>query len=143
VGSQARLAVEGRTEPVVASVAFLYPTIDEPTRTRKARFELTSEGSSLLPGAFLTVELELEIGRGLGVPESAVIRTGERAIVFVLHGTHAEPREVTLGPLVGDHYRVERGLVAGERVATGAQFLLDSESRLRASASTGGAHAGH
>jgi Cu(I)/Ag(I) efflux system membrane fusion protein len=143
VRSQARLTIEGQTEPVVAQVAFLYPTIDEPTRTRKARFELANKDGSLLPGAFVTVELELEIGRGLAVPESAVIRTGERAIVFVLHGTHAEPREVTLGPLVGDYYRVDKGLAAGERVATGAQFLLDSESRLRASAGTGGGHAGH
>lgn len=143
IGSTARLAIEGRPDPVTARVAFLYPTIDEPTRTRKARFELANEASTLLPGAFVTVELDLAIGRGLAVPESAVIRTGERAIVFVLHGTHAQPREVKLGPLVGDHYRVDAGVAAGERVATGAQFLLDSESRLRASAGAGGGHAGH
>lgn len=143
VGSTARLTIEGQTQPVTAKVAFLYPTIDEPTRTRKVRFELPNKDRSVLPGAFVTVELGLAIGRGLAVPESAVIRTGERAIVFVLHGTHAEPREITLGPLVGDYYRVEKGLVAGERIATGAQFLLDSESRLRASAGMGGGHAGH
>lgn len=142
-GSTARLTVEGQLEPVTAKVAFLYPTIDEATRTRKARFELANRGGGLLPGAFVTVELELAIGHGLAVPESAVIRTGERAIVFVLHGTHAEPREVTLGPLVGDHYRIDKGLAAGDRVATGAQFLLDSESRLRASAGMGSGHAGH
>jgi Cu(I)/Ag(I) efflux system membrane fusion protein len=48
------------------------------------------------------------------------------------------PREVKLGALVGDRYRVEEGLAAGERVATGAQFLLDSESRLRASSMPAG-----
>jgi Cu(I)/Ag(I) efflux system membrane fusion protein len=142
-GSAARLTIEGQRAPVAAKVAFLYPTIDEPTRTRKARFELPNPGGALLPGAFVTVELELAAGRGLAVPESAVIRTGTRAIAFVLHGTHAEPREVTLGPLVGDHYRVDAGLAAGERVATGAQVLLDSESRLRATSGAGGGHAGH
>ena len=60
-----------------------------------------------------------------------MIRTGLRAIVFVVHGTHAEPREVTLGARVGDHYQVTSGLALGDHVATGAQFLLDSESRLQ------------
>lgn len=142
-GTLARLAIEGLPAPVTAPVTFLYPTFDEATRTRKARLELVNKNGSLLPGAFVTVELEVAIGRGLAVPESAVIRTGERAIVFVLHDTHAEPREVKLGPLVDDHFRVDSGLAAGDRVATGAQFLLDSESRLRASAGTGGGHAGH
>ncbi len=143
VGSSARLTVEGVSEPLAAKVAFLYPTIDERTRTRKARFELANVSSAVLPGAFVTVELELVQQRGLAVPESAVIRTGARSIVFIVHGTHAEPREVKLGGRVGDHYRVESGVVAGERVATGAQFLLDSESRLRASSAPGGAHVGH
>ena len=96
-----------------------------------------------MPGAFVTVEMELGLGRGLAVAESAVIRTGARSIVFVVHGTHAEPREVKLGARVGEYYRVGSGLVAGEMVATGAQFLLDSESRLRATSGTGGGHAGH
>jgi membrane fusion protein, copper/silver efflux system len=143
VGSEAKLTVEGAEAPLTAKVAFLAPTIDERTRTRKARFELANPNASVMPGAFVTVEMELTLGRGLAVPESAVIRTGERAIVFVVHGTHAEPREVHLGARVGDSYRVLHGLEAGENVATGAQFLLDSESRLRASSAAGGGHAGH
>ncbi|MDQ3369422.1 MAG: efflux RND transporter periplasmic adaptor subunit [Myxococcota bacterium] len=143
VGSSATLTVEGVGEPLTAKVAFLYPTIDERTRTRKARFELANVSAAVMPGAFVTVELELVQQRGLAVPESAVIRTGARSIVFVVHGTHAEPREVKLAGRVGDYYRVEAGVVAGERVATGAQFLLDSESRLRASSAPSGGHAGH
>jgi Cu(I)/Ag(I) efflux system membrane fusion protein len=143
-GSPARLAIEGQPAPVAARVAFLSPTIDEPTRTRKARFELANPDGSVLPGAFVTVELELALGRGLAVPESAVIRTGERAIAFVVHsGVHAEPREIQIGPLVGAYYRVDGGLAAGDQVATGAQFLLDSESQLRATSGAGGGHAGH
>lgn len=143
VGSSATLTVEGVGEPLAAKVAFLYPTIDERTRTRKARFELANVSAAVMPGAFVTVELELAEPRGLAVPESAVIRTGARSIVFIVHGTHAEPREVKLAGRVGDYYRVESGVVAGEHVATGAQFLLDSESRLRASSAPGGGHAGH
>lgn len=143
VGSSAKLTIEGVGEPLTAKVAFLSPTIDERTRTRKARFELAGVSAAVMPGAFVTVELELAQQRGLAVPESAVIRTGARSIVFVLHGTHAVPREVKLAGRVGDYYRVESGLVAGEHVATGAQFLLDSESRLRASSAPGGGHAGH
>jgi Cu(I)/Ag(I) efflux system membrane fusion protein len=90
--------------------------------------------------------MDLALGRSLSIAESAVIRTGARSIVFVAHGErgeHLQPREVTLGPLVGDSYRVEAGLSAGERVAVGAQFLLDSESRLRATSTPGGGHAHH
>lgn len=144
VGSEAKLTIEGLTEPVTAKVAFLAPTIDERTRTRKARFELANPNSTVMPGAFVTVEMQLGVGRGLAVPESAVIRTGERSIVFVVHnGVHAMPREVKLGARLGDYYRVLSGLQAGEDVATGAQFLLDSESRLKATSGAGGGHAGH
>lgn len=143
IGTEAKLTVEGIAEPISAKVAFLAPTIDERTRTRKARFELKNPDAALMPGAFVTVEMEIGLGRGIAVPESAVIRTGARSIVFVLHGLHAQPKEVKLGARVGEYYRVQSGLVAGDHVATGAQFLLDSESRLRATSGTGGGHAGH
>jgi membrane fusion protein, copper/silver efflux system len=141
VGDTAQLVIEGRELPVKATISFLHPTIDEPSRTRKVRFVLQNPEGRLLPGAFVTVKMEAPLGKGLSVPESSVIRTGTRSIVFVVHeGTHIEPREVTLGPLVGDRYRVDRGLNAGDQVATGAQFLLDSESRLRATSAPGGGH---
>jgi len=143
VGTTAKLTFEGGAEPITAKVGFLNPTIDERTRTRKARFELSNVSAAVMPGAFVTVELDVALDRGVAVPESAVIRTGERAIVFVVHGgTHAEPREVKLGTRVGEYFRVDEGLAVGEAVATGAQFLLDSESRLRATGG-GGGHAGH
>jgi Cu(I)/Ag(I) efflux system membrane fusion protein len=146
IGDSARLLIEGREAPVVATVSFLSPTIDEASRTRKVRFSLENPGGKLLPGAFVTVVTQAPIGKGLSVPESAVIRTGTRAIVFVVHrggdqgAVHFEPREITVGPLIGDRYRVETGLTAGDEVATGAQFLLDSESRLRATSGAGGGH---
>lgn len=145
-GASARLSIGGASDFIPAQVSFLSPTLDEVTRTRKVRFELPNADGKLLPGAFVTVELEVQLGRALTVPESAVIRTGTRSIVFVAGGdppTTFEPREVKLGGLVGDAWLIESGLAAGERVATGAQFLLDSESRVRATSRPGGAHGGH
>jgi membrane fusion protein, copper/silver efflux system len=141
LGTEARLTVEGQATPIAAKVAFLSPTIDERTRTRKVRFDIT--GANLMPGAFVTVEMELALARGVAVPASSVIRTGERAVVFLLHGTHVQPQDVKLGARVGDYYRIDEGVKIGDVVATGAQFLLDSESQLRATAGTGGGHAHH
>lgn len=138
LGDHAKLTIEGQGAPLDATVAFLAPTIDESTRTLKGRFVVDNRDGRLRPGAFVSAEMTIAMGTGLTIPESAVIRTGTRSIVFIVHGTHIQPREITLGPSSGDLYRVESGLKAGERVATGAQFLLDSESRLRASSAAGG-----
>lgn len=144
VGQPARIDVQGTAAAIDANVAFVPPTIDQPTRTLKVRFELTNARQELRPGAFATVNMDQALGRGLAVPENAVVRTGTRAIVFVVHEEkHVMPREVTLGPQVENFYRVESGLTAGEVVATGAQFLLDSETRLRASSGAGAGHGGH
>lgn len=138
VGDTGKLTVEGIDQPIEGKVVFLAPTIDEATRTVKARFVLDNRRGALRPGAFVAAELTLALGDGLTIPETAVIRTGTRAIVFLVHGNHIQPREVTLGPASGEFYRVEHGLAEGDRVAVGAQFLLDSESRLRASGGGGG-----
>jgi Cu(I)/Ag(I) efflux system membrane fusion protein len=143
-GSSARLRIEGLgAESIRAKLAFIPPSFEESTRTLKVRFEVDNPDGRIRPGAFADVEMELALGKGLSIPEDAVVHAGPRAIVFVLHGDHVEPREVLLGPNVAGQFRVEKGLRAGERIATGAQFLLDSESRLRASGSSGGGHAGH
>jgi Cu(I)/Ag(I) efflux system membrane fusion protein len=144
VGDSATLRIEGLgAHELDAKVAFIPPTVDEATRTLRVRFELSNRDSRVRPGAFVTVELKLQLGKALAVPESAVIHAGKQDIVFVLHGTHVQPRAVVTGPLVGDRFPVHEGLSAGEMVAVGAQFLIDSESRLRATSRPGGAHAGH
>lgn len=145
LGQKGHLEIEGTNSKLDANVTFLAPTIDEATRTLKARFELANPERKLRPGAFVTITMELGTTNGLAVPESAVIRTGARSIVFIAHGGghgehHLEPREIKTGALVSDYYPVESGLKAGEQVATGAQFLLDSESRLRATSGGGGGH---
>ena len=144
LGSLARLSIEGIEEPLVdAPIAFLPPTIDESTRTLKVRFDLDNREHRIRPGAFATVEMSIDLGSSLAVPEGSVILTGERAIAFVVDEQRITPRTLELGPLVEGFYRLRSGLQRGESVATGAQFLIDSESRLRATSGPAAHHGGH
>lgn len=144
VGETAKLRIEGLgAEELEAKIAFIPPTVNETTRTLGVRFDLPNKDGRIRPGAFATVEMKFDLGKALAVPETAVIHAGTEDIVFVIHDTHVQPRSVVVGPLVGEQYPVHEGLRAGESVAVGAQFLIDSESRLRATSVPGGPHAGH
>ena len=115
-------------------VTFIYPTVDEKTRTVRVRMEFHNPGYLLKPGMFATVELRAELAASaLLVPDAAVLRSGAKNTVFVaLDGGKFEPRSITLGPRgEGDQYQVLSGLAEGERVVTSGQFMLDSESQLR------------
>ncbi len=115
-------------------VTYVYPTVDEKTRTARVRMEFHNPGYLLKPGMFARVELRAELeSSALLVPNMAVLRSGEKNTVFVaLDGGKFDPRTVTLGPRAeGDMYQVLNGLNAGERVVTSGQFMLDSESQLR------------
>lgn len=115
-------------------VTYIYPTVDDKTRTAKVRMEFHNPGYFLKPGMFATVELAAELSSSaLLVPDSAVLRSGEKNTVFVaLEGGKFEPRTVALGLRAeGNFYQVLSGLSDGERVVTSGQFLLDSESQLR------------
>jgi membrane fusion protein, copper/silver efflux system len=117
-------------------VTYLYPTVEEKTRTVKVRLEFSNASGMLKPEMYVDVEFKGSLGKALAVPESAVLSTGERALVFVAKaGGVFEPREVTTGVKVRNYYAIKSGLSAGERVATGANFLLDSESKLKAAIS--------
>jgi multidrug efflux pump subunit AcrA (membrane-fusion protein) len=115
------------------TVTFVSPTVKPDTRTAEARIEVDNPAGVLKPDMFADVSLEGSPAAALTVPESAVIPTGERTLVFVDKGNgQYEPREVALGARTPSGYEVRRGLVAGERVVVSANFLLDSESSLRA-----------
>ena len=117
----------------VGTVSYIAPSVEEATRTVKVRLEVQNKGAELKPEMFAEVSLLSDLGSGLLVPESAVIDAGDRQIVFVDRGEgRFEPREVKLGPQVGAGFQVLSGLAEGDRVATGANFLLDSESSLKA-----------
>lgn len=115
-------------------VTYIYPSVDEKTRTIKVRMEFHNPGYLLKPGMFATVELRAELDpSALLVPDSAVLRSGARNTVFIaLDGGRFEPRTVVLGPRAENNmYQVLSGLSEGERVVTSGQFMLDSESQLR------------
>ena len=115
-------------------VTYIYPTVEEKTRTARARMEFPNPGFFLKPGMFATVEIPaLLVSEAVLVPDMAVLRSGEKNTVFVaLEGGKFEPREITLGARSGEgNYQVLSGLKPGETVVTSAQFLLDSESQLR------------
>jgi RND family efflux transporter MFP subunit len=115
-------------------VTYVYPTVDDKTRTARVRMEFHNPGYYLKPGMFATVELEsLLADDAILVPDSAVLRSGEKNTVFIaLSGGRFEPRTVTLGARgEDDQYQVLAGLKDGARVVTSGQFMLDSESQLR------------
>jgi membrane fusion protein, copper/silver efflux system len=113
-------------------IAFIYPYLEEKTRTAKIRFAFTNQNFILKPDMFVNVKLKVDLGNKLVVPEDAVLDTGTEQYVFVdKGGGYLEPRAVKLGPEAGGYHAIESGLKAGERVVTAANFILDSESRLK------------
>jgi len=145
VGSPATVSLQ--YDPSVSlrgRVSLVYPTVDTATRTLQVRLEFANPGLVLKPGMFVNVELERARAGGIVVPDSAVIDTGTRQLVFVEKAPgHFEPREVKVGLRAEGKAVLAAGVEAGERVAAAANFLLDSESRLRGSASVPSAHEGH
>ncbi|MBP2676235.1 MAG: family efflux transporter, subunit [Deltaproteobacteria bacterium] len=114
-------------------VAFVYPTFSPETRTLKVRFEFPNPGLRLKPQMYANVSLELHNVTGVVIPDSALIETGVRVIAFVDSGNGSfEPREVKVGVRGGGKAQILSGVKEGEKVVVGANFLLDSESKLRA-----------
>lgn len=132
IGSGADLdlaAYPGRT--FKGRVDYVYSTLDSAARTIRARIAVANQQGLLKPGMYATVRLSTPSRAALTVPSSAVIRTGERSIVFVdLGNGEVVPTEVEIGTVAGDITEVLAGLELGQRVVTSAQFLLDSESNL-------------
>lgn len=115
-------------------VTYVYPTLDEKTRTARVRMEFPNPELMLRPGMFVGVELQAQLAAdAVQVPDSAVLRSGERNTVFVaLDGGRFDPRTVVLGASGGNNrYQVLNGVKPGERVVVSGQFLIDSESQLR------------
>ncbi len=114
-------------------VSFLNPTLAAATRTLKARLEFANPDLDLKPGMYADVELRVGAGEGVVIPDSAVLDSGVRKLVFVeADAGRFVPREVKVAAESGGLALIREGLAAGEVVAVSANFLLDSESRLRA-----------
>ncbi|MBI2837053.1 MAG: efflux RND transporter periplasmic adaptor subunit [Acidobacteria bacterium] len=114
-------------------VEYIVPYLDPESRTLKVRFGFPNQSFALKPAMFANVELLLDGGEGIVIPDSAVMDTGERRVVFVDRGDGSfEPREVKVGSRISGKAQILSGVAEGERVVVRANFLLDSESRLRA-----------
>ena len=132
VGSGADVEAGGMAGHIVKGrVAWISPTLDSASRTVRARITVANTDGTLKPGMYATVRLHTPSRTVLTVPASAVVRTGERAVVFVDMGNgELMPHEVALGATAGDFTEIRSGVDRGARVVTSAQYLLDSESNL-------------
>jgi Cu(I)/Ag(I) efflux system membrane fusion protein len=133
VGQQAKITMSYFPDKTFTSkIDFIYPFIAEQTRSAKVRFIVPNPRTVLKPQMFTTVEISVDMGKRLAVPESAVLDSGKRQIVYVDKGEgFFEPREITVGLRTDGMVEILRGLKAGERVASSATFLIDSESKLK------------
>jgi len=115
-------------------VDYILPQLDMNTRTLPVRLVFANPGLKLRPGMYVNVRAKLPMGRQLVVPASAAFHSGTKNLVFVYRGDNIEPREVELGPQVGDELVVTKGIKAQEQIVTSANFLIDSEAQLQAAA---------
>ncbi len=117
-------------------IAYVYPYLKPDTRTNQIRIEASNPGFKLKPQMFANLEIHVDYGTRLTVPADAVLDAGDSKIVFVASGDGTfEPREVKLGVRGEDLYEVLGGVREGENVVTSANFLVDSESSLKAALS--------
>jgi len=134
VGMPAHLVLSsfpGRT--FSGRVAFIDPQLDPKSRTVKVRVELANPKGELKPEMFGEMLLRSQARKGLVVPVDAVLDSGTRKLVFVALGEgRFEPREVQVGANLGESVEILGGLKLGEAVVNRANFLVDSESRLKA-----------
>ena len=113
-------------------VTYIYPQLDNSTRTLRARVELPNRDFILKPDMYATAELKIDYGRRLCIPQEAVLDSGTEQVVFVaLEGGYFESRKVQLGDRIDNQVIVLGGLKAGEKIVTSGNFLIDSESTLK------------
>ncbi|MBI3010718.1 MAG: efflux RND transporter periplasmic adaptor subunit [Candidatus Omnitrophica bacterium] len=122
------------------------PIIDPQSRSVRVRAVLTDPEGILRPGMYVNASIQVQAGETLAIPEEAVFHTGTKSIVFIDKGQGLfEPRDVQLGMKADGFYEVKVGLSNGEAVVTSGNFLIDSESRLKAALEGmgGGSSEGH
>lgn len=113
-------------------ISYIFPYLNPNTRTARVRIEFPNPGGKLKPEMFADVEIRVNLGKKLAVPESAILNTGERQIVFVDKGDGLfEVRFVKFGDRAEGFFEIKEGLKAGERVVSYANFLIDAESKVQ------------
>ncbi|HLF34355.1 MAG TPA: efflux RND transporter periplasmic adaptor subunit [Cyclobacteriaceae bacterium] len=118
-------------------VSFIDPVINSQTRVARVRMEITNHGNLFKPEMFVTgyVKTRLAAGRNsLIIPQSAVLWTGTRSVVYVKVPETSQPafsmREITIGPVTSEGYIVTDGLTAGEEIVTNGTFSVDASAQL-------------
>jgi len=134
-GETARISIPDSSETFTAKITLVMPEVDSATRAVKIRLQADNPGFRLRPGMFVNVDLPVAVPPGLTVPADAIVDSGMSRRVFVrTEDSRFVPRVVRTGWEIGDRVQVLDGLHEGEQVVSSGTFLIDSESRLRASA---------
>ena len=133
VGQTANITLSYFPGKVFSSkIDYVYPALSGETRTAKVRFSIPNPGGQLKPQMYTNVEIKIGLGKKLAIPDDAVIDTGIRQVVYVDKGNgYFEPREVRTGLRAEGVVEITGGLKAGEKIATSANFLIDSEAKLK------------
>ncbi|MEQ1573312.1 MAG: efflux RND transporter periplasmic adaptor subunit [Vicinamibacterales bacterium] len=144
LGRTAQLEFPASGRPAfTARVDFIYPMLSERTRTLRVRLSAANQSGTLRPGSYGAAIFTAPGRRTLTVPRDALVDTGLQQHVFVAAGDRFEPRLVTVGARLADRVEILDGLAAGDQIVSAGVFLLDSESRLRATGGPEGhAHGG-
>jgi Cu(I)/Ag(I) efflux system membrane fusion protein len=143
IGQPVRIILASQPDKEInGKVSFVEPVLQETTRTVKVRVTIDNPKDEFKPGMYADLVIAHDMGEGLLVPESAVLRTGVRNLVFrVLPGNRFEPVEVTLGPYqFNERFQVLAGLSEGDEIVTSAGFLIDAESRLKSATAAMSGH---
>ena len=133
VGNKTKFKVDSRPDEVFTGVIqYIYPVVDKTKRTVKVRAIVNNSSGKLKPNMFGEISIQKSFGKGIKIPSSAVVMTGEKNIVWLkVEENTFEPRLVELGEKFGDYYQVKSGLNVGDEIVVSGAFLLDSESQLK------------
>ena len=130
--AEIELPYSGGGKKIRGRVDFIYPFLDPKNRTAQVRMEFSNPNLSLKPEMFTNITMSVSIGRQVLVPADAVMDTGSEQYVFIDKGDgYVQPRKVKVSAEAGEKVGIEQGLKPGERVVTAANFVVDSESRLK------------
>lgn len=142
LGSTAKLKLRAYPgEEFKGKVTFIYPVINEQTRTVKVRSEFSNHGGKLKPQMYGETIFESGSGKGILIPSDAVIFAGKRSVVWVkISKGKFEARDVEIGSKYGNKYHIISGINEGEEIAATGGFLIDSESQLKSGTQSGHQH---
>lgn len=138
VGSTVSFSIQSLPgETFNGKITFIDPVINPATRVATARVEVSNPGGKLKPEMFASGVIKTRLAskkESILVPKSAVMWTGERSVVYVKkstdHGISFQMQEISLGPLVGDHFVVKQGLEPGTEIAVNGTFSIDAAAQL-------------